>query len=368
MMPDKFGDSKNIIIMKEKVICGMQQVGIGVENVHEAFKWYMEAFGCNAKILDAEGTAERMLPYTGGKPQDRWAILAYNLRGGGGFEIWQPQGRALRYLQEPVRLGDLGILCAKIKAKDIQWAYNHLKQVIGAKILCEPVTALSGRKHFFLLDVYGNLFQVEEDNYVFIDQNKATGGANGAVIGVSDMEKSMAFYGKLLGFDRVEYDETGVFDDLQGVEGGDKRLRRVMLNRTKPMQGPLSEIMGTAHIELVQALEGTPKKLYEGRWWGDPGFIHLCFDVRNMEAVKADAEALGHPFVCDSGADFKMGEADGHFTYVEDPDGTLIEFVETFKIPVLKKMGIYLHLDGKDDKKPLPRYITKALRFLEVKG
>ena len=82
--------------MKEKVICGMQQVGIGVENVHEAFKWYMEAFGCNAKILDAEGTAERMLPYTGGKPQDRWAILAYNLRGGGGFEIWQPQGRALR--------------------------------------------------------------------------------------------------------------------------------------------------------------------------------------------------------------------------------------------------------------------------------
>ena len=87
-----------------------------------------------------------------------------------------------------------------------------------------------------------------------------------------------------------------------------------------------------------------------------------------MAGIKKTAEALGHPFVCDSGADFQMGEADGHFTYVEDPDGTLIEFVETFKIPILKRFGIYLNLKNKDDRKPLPRYITKALRFLRVKS
>jgi len=34
-----------------------------------------------------------------------------------------------------------------------------------------------------------------------------------------------------------------------------------------------------------------------------------------------------------------MGEASGHFAYVEDPDGTLIEFVETHKIPIIKKLG-----------------------------
>lgn len=62
-----------------------------------------------------------------------------------------------------------------------------------------------------------------------------------------------------------------------------------------------------------------------------------------------------------------MGEADGHFTYIEDPDGTLIEFVETFKIPILKKFGIYLHLEKRDDSKPLPTWVMKCLRFMKSK-
>ena len=62
-----------------------------------------------------------------------------------------------------------------------------------------------------------------------------------------------------------------------------------------------------------------------------------------------------------------MGEANGHFTYIEDPDGTLIEFVETFKIPILKKFGIYLHLENRDDFKPLPSWILKCLRFMKSK-
>jgi len=343
------------------VISGIQQVGIGVADVAEAFRWYMKAFGCDIKILDDDGVAGRMLPYTGGKPQPRHAILAINLRGGGGFEIWQPKGRELRYLAEKPRLGDIGIFACKVKSSDIERSYNHLKQTSDAAIEVNP----AGKRHFFLYDPYGNLFEVEEDGYVFSKVDKPTGGVNGVIIGVSDMEKSAGFYGKLLGYDVVEYDETGVFDDLRQVNGGEKRLRRMMLKPSAPLQGPLCEIMGPSHIELIHSPDIQPVRLYENRWWGDPGFIHLCFDVRGMADVRKKAEAMGHPFVCDSGADFQMGEADGHFTYVEDPDGTLIEFVETFKIPILKRFGIYLNLKNKDNRKPLPRYITKALRFLK---
>ena len=144
-----------------------------------------------------------------------------------------------------------------------------------------------------------------------------------------------------------------------------------MLTRSKPIEGPLSQVLGTSHIELVQRIvgEGVPaaRKLYEGRLWGDPGFIHLCFDIRNMEEIRKTSEALGHKFVCDGGRDFKMGEANGHFTYIEDPDGTLIEFVETFKIPIIKKLGIYLNLEKREDSKPLPAWILKCLRFIETK-
>ena len=350
--------------MKSKIICGIQQLGIGVNDFVEAWKWYYDIFGYDVKIVDDEGVAERMLPYTGGKPQPRRSGIAVNLRGGGGFEIWQPKGRELNYLKEPVKLGDLGILIGKIKTGDIEAAYNTFINK-GVDVISEIVAAPTGQRHFFMKDPYGNLFQVEHDNYVFINEKKPTGGANGAVIGVSDMEKSLPFYRQLLDYDKVVFDQTAVFDDLKSLPNGEGRLRRVILERSKPIEGPLSQLMGTSHLELIQAIDAPGKKLYEGRYWGDPGFIHLCFDVRNMEAVKAQTEALGHPFVCDSGTDFGMGDADGHFTYVEDPDGTLIEFVETFKIPIAKKLGLYLNLKSKDDHKPLG--ILKLLRFAKIK-
>ena len=357
--------SKNNTTMKEKVICGIQQVGIGVDDFVEAWKWYYDNFGFQIKIIDDEGVAERMLPYTGGKPQPRRSGIALNIRGGGAFEIWQPKERELNHLTAPVKLGDLGILIAKVKTPDIDTAYNTFINK-GLDIISKISTSPTGQRQFFMKDPYGNLFQIEQDSYVFIDDKTLlTGGVNGVVIGVSDIDRSLPFYTQLLEYDKVVFDQTGVFDDFEALEGGKNTLRRVILERSKPIEGPLSQILGTSHVELIQAVDAPGKKLYEGRFWGDPGYIHLCFDVRNMAAIKEEAEAMGHPFVCDSGADFGMGDANGHFTYVEDPDGTLIEFVETFKIPIAKKFGLYLNLANKDDRKPLG--ILKLLRFAKVK-
>jgi hypothetical protein len=63
-----------------------------------------------------------------------------------------------------------------------------------------------------------------------------------------------------------------------------------------------------------------------------------------------------------------MGEAAGYFSYIEDPDGALIEFVETHKIPILKKFGWYLNLRKRDPHKSLPDWIVNALKFSKVKS
>ena len=63
-----------------------------------------------------------------------------------------------------------------------------------------------------------------------------------------------------------------------------------------------------------------------------------------------------------------MGEAAGRFTYTEDPDGTLIEFVETHKIPIVKKLGWYLDLKRRDSRRPLPRWMIKAMGLNRNKG
>ena len=83
--------------------------------------------------------------------------------------------------------------------------------------------------------------------------------------------------------------------------------------------------------------------------------------------MKELCAAKGHPFTVDSGNQFDMGEAAGHFSYIEDPDGTLIEFVETHKVPILKKIGWYLDLRKRDASKPLPNWMVKSMGLNRVK-
>ncbi|MCL2414785.1 MAG: VOC family protein [Bacteroidales bacterium] len=346
------------------LISGIQQIGIGVANVAQGFELYKKAFGMNVRMFDDEGTAKLMLPYTNNQPQDRRAILALNLRGGGGFEIWQYTKRTPLPPVFIPELGDLGIAICKVKSDDIQGAYNHLKKHFT--MLCEPQKAPDSLMHFFCQGPAGNIFEVIEGLPFFGGGKSKTGGCAGAVIGVSDMEKSMKFYKEVLGYDMVIYDETAVFPDLSGIIGGQKTFRRVLLSHSEPRVGPFSRLLGASYIELLQAQDYEGRKLYKDRQWGDLGYIHLCFDVKKMDEMKANCEKQGYPFTVDSAVaseKFDMGEAAGRFAYLEDPDGALIELVETYKIPILKKFNIYLDLEKRDPLKPLPDFMLKALRF-----
>lgn len=347
-----------------KIISGIQQMGIGVPNVHDGFKVYNDLFGFSTPLFDDNGTAELMLPYTNNQPQNRHAILSLNLRGGGGLEIWQYTTRTPLGPDFKVELGDLGIYICKIKCDDIKATYNELKNN-KADILSEPSATPHGLSHFFVRDNYGNLFEIVENILFFNKGKRHTGGVAGAGIGVSDIEASINFYRDVLGYDKIIYDTTGRFDDLAALDGGDKEFRRVLLTHSLPRRGSFSRLLGETQIELFQAINSEPRKIFRNRQWGDLGFIHLCFDVKHMTSIKQECAELGYPFTVDSGdSSFDMGEAAGHFAYVEDPDGTLIELVETFKIPVLKKIGWYLHLDKRDPEKALPDWILRLLKYV----
>ncbi|MCB0845253.1 MAG: VOC family protein, partial [Bacteroidetes bacterium] len=175
----------------------------------------------------------------------------------------------------------------------------------------------------------------------------------------------------ILGYDTVVYDKEGVFEDFAGLPGGNAKVQRVLLKHSQPRKGGFSRIFGPSHIELVRALDREPKKIFENRFWGDLGFIHLCFDIFGMDELREECAQKGHPFTVDSsaamGTVFDMGEAAGLFSYIEDPDGTLIEFVETHKVPILKKLGWYLNMKKRNPEKPLPDWMLKALSFNRVK-
>lgn len=289
------------------IISGIQQVGIGNSNVHEAFKWYRQNFGMDIPILDENSEANQMLPYTAGKPHQRHAILAINLKGGGGFEIWQYVSRKPEPAAFKIELGDLGFTIAKMKCDNVQTAFDFLKKK-DVKLLSGIEKDPIGNEHFYLEDLYGNLFEVVKGNDWFSEGIFPTGGPSGMVIGVSDIERSKKFYADILGYDAVIFDEEKAFSDLSSLPGGDKAMRRVLLTHSKPRAGSFSKLLGSSTIELVKVNDRQPRKIFENRLWGDLGFIHLCFDIKDMKALKEHCAATGYPFTVESNPDFDMGD------------------------------------------------------------
>src|SRR5690554_5942369 len=104
----------------EKVICVIQQIGIGVPDVQEIWKWYRKFFGVDVRIFEEAAEAPLMTRYTGGKVHSRTATLALSMEGGGGFEIWQFTSRATEKAKFELQLGDYGLYICRIKSRDVK--------------------------------------------------------------------------------------------------------------------------------------------------------------------------------------------------------------------------------------------------------
>lgn len=350
--------------MSASLISGIQQVGIGVQNVPDAWKWYRQVLGFDVPVFDEKAEAPLMIPYTGGEVHQRHAVLAINMAGGGGLEIWSFTSRKSEPANFKIELGDLGINAIRFKAPDVKKAHEWIKS--KSKEAVGPLVNLPEGQGFWGTDPYGNIFQITSDASWFQSTGKPVGGVAGVVIGVSDIDQAVVFYENLIQPLEVVYDVTGTFEDLPSSIPG-QQFRRMLLRKSFQPEGAFSKLLGDIQIELVQALDRTPKKIFANRFWGDCGYIHLCFDTLDMNTLKEKIQAQGYPFTIDSESSFGMEAAAGRFAYLEDPDGTLIELVETHKVPILKKIGWFMDLQKRKTQKPLPDWMLKTMGFGRVK-
>ena len=156
-------------------------------------------------------------------------------------------------------------------------------------------------------------------------------GAFHVGIGVSDVERSKAFYGNVLGFDRQVYGFDGRNPDLDPVAGGPMRVQVAVLERSAANTAAISELpSGT--VKLIAVPEQKGEHIYKGRRWGDIGCMEFCMDVSHLEGAVEAAKAKGAPVYlppCEIG----MGSGSkGKVAYIRDPDGTIVEFVEICSI------------------------------------
>ncbi len=349
-----------IVFTHMSLITGIQQAGIGTDNALDAAQYYKSLLGFKALVFDDLAEASLMQRYTGGNVHQRRAILTMNMQGGGGLELWQFTDKPTAAADFDIRYGDLGLYALKIKCPDIARAHRFF----AGRNDCSISPKLSnddGASFFWLTDKYQQVFQLVQARELFSSNGHVCAGICGAVIGVSNLEKAAAFYQDLIGLKQV-----GEFASTLDAQYPGETFDMLQLEKSASGEGAFSRLLGSIQIDLVKANHHIGRKIYRNRYWGDKGFIHLCFDVNDMGQLKEKASKLQYPFTVDSYGYFEMEDAGGRFSYTEDPDGTLIELVETHRVPIIKKLGWFLDLKKRKDNKPLPDWMVKMMGLSKV--
>ena len=140
-------------------------------------------------------------------------------------------------------------------------------------------------------------------------------GTNHTSFTVSDLDRSLAFFQDVLGFEvtsKAPRDPRAI-QTITGVEDAE-----VMI----------AYVRAPGHsLELVQYLGPDDRGAVRPRPC-DVGFAHVAFDVDDIDAVLAAAEAfdvrpISPPYTTDAGPN-----AGKRVVYARDPDGITIEFIQ----------------------------------------
>lgn len=343
----------------------MQHIGVAVSNMETMLPLYRKLFGLDIPFFDSIQPAPLMDVYTRNQTITKRASMVLNLQGGCAMEVIQPTSFKPSKNQGKFQWGDIGINAVVMKSRDVHQSHQVVKGLVKDCFKLEERP--DGRPVFSIQDPDENIFQYTSDEHWYTANGHHSGGVLGCVIGVTNITESLKLYSEILGFDQLVYDTTGVFDDWRDLPGGNQRFRRVLLTPSKPTGGGFARVTGRNYIELVQAVDRAPSKIFKGRIWGDLGFVHLGLDVKGMSKLGEQLSRKGFPFTCDSNTALSMGKTKVHCVYIDDPDGVLIEMIEVFKVPIIEKWGVFLNVEKRDPLQPLPDFMLKALRFSRIK-
>lgn len=317
------------------MIEAFQHVGIGVEDIERSYHFYRKVLGFSVKLNDHEEEMEEMIQITGSLCTMR-VIMAMNLSGGAAVELVQHTSSEPRPMKRGSTWGDLGYLATGVRVNGLEEVVSSLKGK-GVEFETDTLTFELPKggtwSSAFIADPDGLLVELLETAELRVARSKPRiGGFSHVTIGVSDMERSIRFYGDILGFDVVMFDRQVPPDELAAVTGG-KACRMVMLKRSRKSRSKLPLEGGM--IQLVHTPGHQGKPLFAGRRWGDVGIMEFALDVDDVRGTYEEVVGAGaQPFCEPTRIDMGWGTV-GTFAYVKDPDGSIVEMVEVERMGYL---------------------------------
>lgn len=299
-------------------IKGVQHVGMGVKDYNGMKEFYGKTLEMTKRyaefpeVWNAMGEVFRTSYHKFG------GIMVQQEAGGIIVELISMSIPHPRPIRKENRYGDIGVNKITVAVSDVE----KLRKDYEGKIhfSSEPKSvALSGwgKYHFvYGRDPEGNL--IEFVSGPRMDAKDRFGGVRWLGVGVTDLERSMAFY-QSLAFDHVVMKPhegfSGLVDEVSGVKG--TQVRSCLLANGN----------GGGMLELYECLKPRGRSIPLNTHWGDFGYLEVAIECEDIHKVGTWCKTEKFDFLHTPCMAFEEGGCEMWFMYVKDPDGIPVEVI-----------------------------------------
>jgi catechol 2,3-dioxygenase-like lactoylglutathione lyase family enzyme len=304
-------------------VTGIMHVGIGVRDVDVSLKFYRDVLGLTKLYADF-GTLYNVMP-------DFFRTSPHILKGW----MYQRQVKGIiveciqrltptpRPIHKDVLYGDIGVNKMIIEVADVEKFSLEFRDRI--KFLTKPqsVTLPEWGDYNFVYgaDPDGCLLEFISSSKLKVDG--PIGSIRSLGISVTDLDRSLAWYQKYLGYDTVLIKPHEAFSGLMGDISGSRD--------TKVRSCLLASSNGYFPLELYEVSNPRGRSIPLDAVWGDYGYLeagHCCPDILLQARYYTN---MGIEFICaPSPVYIENEEYKGliWFMYIRDPDGIPVEFIQ----------------------------------------
>ncbi|MEJ2738605.1 MAG: VOC family protein [Dehalococcoidia bacterium] len=301
-------------------IFGIDHVGIGVNNMDSMNEFYRDILEFTEIFGEMpEGDHEpihgllRMCPtiHSATQLNQKYGGIAVAL-----FHHVYPRPRPIR---KERRYGDIGVSKITIAVSDLNRFYKEFQGKINFCDEIHRITIPGWDDYTFVYarDPEGNYIEFINDNALPTQQR--FGGVRWPGISVTDLERSVDFYKKHLGFDKTIIDMHEYFSGSIDVV--------CKSSQTKVRSCLLANSTGNGMVELSEFLKPRGRSIPFCTNWGDFGYLQLCLlgdNIRDIEKrfINEDMDLILPPQIMEEDDPENAGLA---FLYTRDPDGIPVE-------------------------------------------
>jgi catechol 2,3-dioxygenase-like lactoylglutathione lyase family enzyme len=301
-------------------ILGIDHVGVGVKNMSVMKEFYQglleftEIFG-----EMPEGDHEPIHALMRTCPTIHSAIQMNQKSGGIFVDLFCHTYPKPRPIRKDFRYGDIGVSKVTLAVADLNKFYKEFQGRLNfcSQIHRVKIPGWGDYAFVYARDPEGNLIEFIDGERFSIKQR--FGGVRWIGISVTDLERSLDFYKRYLGFDKtiinIHESFSGNVDEISKSE--QTKLRSCVLGMSH----------GNGMVELFEAIKPKGRSIPFCTNWGDYGYLQLCLLGDNIYDIEKyfqseDLEFMLKPQIMSSDDPQNTGLS---FLYIRDPDGIPVE-------------------------------------------